>query len=133
MRGLLKRHALRSKISHALDARVGFYEATFPLDVALDQLNAWCRETLAQTDRPYGVDYVTLAIALEAPAGSRDKSATFRVLRPGDFYEGGAAMPQIESTIAAWLDSGAAPPRGSKLHAILFSWGDLTRNLLKAS
>jgi hypothetical protein len=138
MRGLLKRRSLGQKVSRAIDSRVGFYEATFDLDSHDESLDepviAWVRQTVAGTGRPYGVDYLTLALALVAADGSRIADATFRVLRPADFYDGGEAYPQITSRLAFWRESHCpAASTGPKLHAVLFSWGDLTSNLLQAS
>jgi hypothetical protein len=128
--GLLKRRALRSKINLAMDSRVGFHEATFAHDCPTRRIIDWCRETLSHTERPHGIDHATLAFVFEGPDGEGSREATFSALRPDDFDDGSVVLSEIESTLAAWRPTARA---GSKLRAVLFSWGDLTSDLLKAS
>jgi hypothetical protein len=78
---------------------------------------------LGQMRRPYGLDYVTLAVALLDAEGERGASATYDAFRPVDFYDESKVEVQVRETLSSW-------PAGDRLSAVLFSWGDLTRELL---
>jgi hypothetical protein len=83
----------------------------------------WCRQMLGQMRRPYGLDYVTLAVAVLDADGERSESATYDAFRPVDFYDASKVEVQVRETLSSW-------PTGDRLSAVLFSWGDLTRELL---
>jgi hypothetical protein len=134
-RRFFRRRAIRSKVVRALGTGVGVYEASFAWpeedgsEAAL-AIVAWCREMLSRTDRPYGLDQVTLTLALESPDGARTASETLQVLRPADFYEDDRALRGLESALGRWTGLPNSTPH--RVHAVLFSWGDLARELLPA-
>jgi hypothetical protein len=74
------------------------------------------------------MDYVTLGLAVLGPDNRIISSVSLGVLRPIDFYAQGAAETQIAGTLQQWASAGV--PEGARLSAVLFSWGDLTRELL---
>jgi hypothetical protein len=134
LRGLISRRKLRSEVSRAVGSGVGFYEADFPAgpgsEKNADRIIDWCRRTLASVNRPYGVDHMTLAIKLCDATGLEQAVTTLQVLRPRDFYDGEAAA-DIATQLAEWEIAYTVPE--GRLHAVLFSWGDLTDELLPAS
>lgn len=139
---LFQRQSLRTDIRRALDSGVGVYRTTWQLhslnrtgtdETLSGNVIGWCRNALSQTRRPYGLDYVTLALASVDVDGTRIASASFPSLRPRDFYGRGRAESEIKEILHGWAQSHALPTRpGGCLSAVLFSWGDLTRDLLLA-
>ncbi len=139
---LFQRQALRADIRSALESGVGLYRTTWQLH-SLNRTRAsetlggnvigWCRDALSQTRRPYGLDYVTLALASVDEDGRQIASANLPSLRPPDFYGRGRAESEIKEILHGWAQSHALPTRpGGCLSVVLFSWGDLTRDLLSA-
>jgi hypothetical protein len=137
----LRRNSIRTKVRRAIDAGVGVYTSSWELP-ALPQegeetlphrILEWCREALARMRKPYGLDYVTLVLAV---VGSDNREVTtigLGVLRPQDFYGDGDVAVRLRQVIEGWADEGVlASHQARKLSAILFSWGDLTRELLLA-
>jgi hypothetical protein len=130
-----------SKVREAVEAGIGLYHSHWGLEseenaglvpekagqVILD----WCRETMGQMRRPYGLDYVTFAIAILGPQNEEIARASFGVLRPSDFYDDGPAPMRLEAALDAWR-SGACFGPATSLSAVMFSWGDITRELLLA-
>lgn len=133
---LLRRDSLRDHVRRAVESGVGVYHTTWRLpddERSLDlkrEVIAWCREMLSRTQRPYGMDYVTLALAVIARDNRIVSSANLGILRPIDFYGEGAAERQVAAALQDWATHEAPP--GARLSAVLFSWGDLTRELLSA-
>ncbi len=132
---------MESKVREAIEAGVGQYNTHWVLgkeggagvqakeagSVVLD----WCRETMGQMRRPYGLDYVTLALAIVGPDSEELVRSSLGVLRPSDFYNDGPASLRLEALIDQWRALGHF--RSSRcLSAVMFSWGDLTRELLLA-
>jgi hypothetical protein len=93
-----------------------------PDELAHDVVD-WCRQRLGQMRRPYGLDYVTLAVALLAEDGERQESVTYDAWRPVEFYDESKVEVQVRETLRSW-------PAADRLSAVLFSWGDLTRELM---
>ncbi|MEX1255007.1 MAG: hypothetical protein WEE64_11780 [Dehalococcoidia bacterium] len=124
---LLKRRSFRADVRRALEGGIGLYHTTWRIDRSAvdlaDEVVDWCRQMLAQMRRPYGLDYVTLAVALLDAEGERGASATYDAFRPVDFYDASKVEVQVRETLRSW-------PPGDRLSAVLFSWGDLTRELL---
>ncbi|MGB2694944.1 MAG: hypothetical protein WBD55_07115 [Dehalococcoidia bacterium] len=134
---LLRRDSLRDHVRRAVDSGVGLYHTTWrlsrgesPPEAFAGELIEWCREMLSRIQRPYGMDYVTLALAVLGPDNHIISSVSLGVLRPIDFYAQGAAETQIADTLQQWTRAGV--PEAARLSAVLFSWGDLTRELLPA-
>ncbi len=138
----LQRQSLRASIRRALESGVGLYHRTWrlhdgvagqPGDHLTAEVIAWSREVLSQMHRPYGLDYVTLALAVLGDEDHEVASTNFGVLRPEDFYHQGPAETQVAATLRDWTHGQVMPlnPR-VRLSAVLFSWGDLTKELLLA-
>jgi len=129
------------KVREAIESGIGLYHSHWGLEseenaglapektgqVILD----WCRETMGQMRRPYGLDYVTFAIAIMGPQNEEIARASFGVLRPSDFYNDGPAPMRLETVLDGWR-SGACFGPATSLSAVMFSWGDITRELLLA-
>jgi len=130
-----------SKVREAIEAGIGLYhshwglgnegDAGLPPEKAGQAILNWCRETMGQMRRPYGLDYVTFAIAILGPQNEEIARASFGVLRPSDFYNDGPAPMRLEEMIDQWR-SQACFREASSLSAVIFSWGDITRELLLA-
>ena len=137
---VFQRQSLRGNVRRALESGVGLYHASWDIESAMtasassdlaEELTAWCRDILSQMNRPYGLDYVTLALAVLGEKEGQVASTNYGVLRPQDFYGQGPAETQIHTTLSHWTDTEIfARSRGGRLSAVLFSWGDLTRELL---
>ena len=63
----------------------------------------------------------------------------FGVLRPAEFYGEEGVGGRIEEVLGQWEEQGlltpgedTPPTSGRRLAALLFSWGDLTREMLLA-
>lgn len=136
---VLQRRSLRGNVRRALESGVGLYNASWDIETMTastsselaEELTAWCRDTLGQIRKPYGLDYVTLALALLGEGQDQVAGSDYGVLRPQDFYGHGPAETQIQTTLRHWADTEIFErSRGGRLSAVLFSWGDLTRELL---
>ena len=138
--GLLQRRSLRSGVRRALDSGVGFYRTTWHVehtagtDVSerlAGDLIAWCREMLSRTHRPYGIDRATLALAVVGADGRQLASVSYGPFCPAELYHPGSIEARARAMLQHWagaavFHSHAAPC----LSVLLFSWGDLTRELL---
>jgi hypothetical protein len=128
-----------SRVREAVDAGIGLYHNHWELqrqdegglrpERASKVTLEWCHQTMARMRRPYGLDYVTLALTLLDEENQEIARMGFGVLRPGDFYNEGTAVTRIEETVSAWRAAGDFEP-ASSLSAVMFSWGDITRELL---
>ncbi len=131
---LLQRRSLRRAVQQALESGVGVYHRAWRVAPACGEASAgellgWCRQTLGEMHRPYGVDSVSLALAVLAEGGVPLASTNFAVLHPGDFYSG-AFESDARETIRRWADDHFFDAADSRLSVVLFSWGDLTQALL---
>ncbi len=149
----LRRAGLREQIRRAVDAGVGVYNRTWPLHqaensskdalapqgkarVLCSQVLDWCRFAMGHMRKPYGLDYVSLLVAIIDAEGREVAQVNLGIARPQEFYGDGAVSQRVEEVLVRWEEEellspqgGAGPPR---LVALLFSWGDLTRELLLA-
>ena len=129
----LQRRALRRGVRRALEAGTGLYQASWPLERdggdAAERLLAWCRDTIAATARPYGLDHVSLTLTLRDAKGRICADADLGVFRPIDFYNSGRAEAELRAVLSGWARS---TPDGGRVAAVLLSWGDVTRELLEA-
>ncbi len=133
---LLQRRSLRRAVRQALESGVGLYHATWRMErgasaTAADELIAWCRQVLGAMHRPYGVDSVSLAIAAMAAGNRPLASANFAILHPVDFYAG-SIETETRATLSRWSDELIFEQPAVRLSVVLFSWGDLTQELLLA-
>jgi hypothetical protein len=137
----LRQGSAESKVRDAVEAGVGVYHMSWELggepDTAVrpDELDSvvleWCRATMTQMRRPYGLDYVTMALSLTGWESDEMVRHSFGVLRPVDFYAEGPVPTKLAELMEEWRAAGYL--QSSRwLSAVMFSWGDLTRELLLA-
>lgn len=138
---LLRHRSLGTGVRRALESGVGLYHTTWRIEPDTEagaseqlaaELVAWCREVLTRMHRPYGLDKVTLAVAALGEDDRQVASTNYGMLRPADFYGSGPVEAQTRVTLRRWADEVFARDGGGRLSAVLFSWGDLTRELLLA-
>lgn len=136
-----RRKSMDAKVKEALETGIGLYQSHWEMETTDSPglraeavggtVLAWCRRTMGQMRRPYGLDYVTLALAILDEENQEIARASFGVMRPGDFYSEGSAVLQLEDAIGGWQAQGLMSP-ARRLSAVMFSWGDITRELLVA-
>jgi hypothetical protein len=136
-----RRKSMDIKVREALETGIGLYHNHWEMiapetpalrpDKAAKAVLDWCRETMASMRRPYGIDHVTFAVSLLDGQNQEVDRAGFGVLRPNDFYGDGTAVSQLEDVFQAWQSKGSLS-RAQRLTAVMFSWGDMTRELLVA-
>jgi len=128
-------------VRQAIDSGVGVYNGTWDLAVPAeervaalsDRILEWSHGSLARMRKPYGLDYVTLVLAVVGPENQEIATLGFGVLRPQDFYGNGDVTTHLREVIARWDEEGVLSSlQAFKLSAVLFSWGDLARELLLA-
>ncbi len=134
-----RQNAAESKVREAVEAGVGVYHTCWQLggDLAtalkpedLDSVVLeWARSTMAEMRRPYGLDYVTMALAIMASENQETVRYSFGVLRPNDFYEDGPVPEELSRLMREWQAEGWFE-HSRWLSVVMFSWGDLTRELL---
>lgn len=140
---LLQRRSLRGSVRRALESGVGLYHTTWHIKAGTEdeetpeklaaELVAWCRDALSRMHRPYGLDHVTLAVAALGEGDRQVASTSYRILRPAAFYGSGPVEAQTRATLQRWAEDRVfARDGGGRLSVVLFSWGDLTRELLLA-
>jgi hypothetical protein len=137
----LRQGSTESKVRDAVEAGVGVYQMSWELGgepataVRPDELDAvvleWCQARMTQMRRPYGLDYVTLAISLAGWEGDEAARHSFGVLRPIDFYPEGTVPSALAQLMEEW-QAGGYFESSRWLSVVMFSWGDLTRELLLA-
>jgi len=138
---LIRRHYAEDLVREAVEKGIGVYhncwelareggdgiqpEEIYPLALS------WCFKTMGLMHRPYGLDYVTLALGATDSDGDELARFKFGLLRPNDFYSRGSVPKQLQDTLKQWKAEGIF--RSAKfVSAVMFSWGDLTRELLIA-
>ena len=98
------------------------------LSAITDAIGSWCRQTIGNCRRPYGIDQfdLNLTFVVDATGG---RQATFKGLRPQRLYE-----PTFEADLQAIAArAGAAPGCSLHVSAELFSWGDAADRALPRS
>jgi hypothetical protein len=137
----LRHGSIRSKVRQAIDAGVGVYNGNWDLPTQVEpgspalseRVLEWCHESLARMRKPYGLDYVTLVLAVVGPENQEVATLGFGVLRSQDFYGDGDVTARLREVMDRWYEEGVLNSfRSFKLSAVLFSWGDLARELLLA-
>lgn len=130
--------SLRSRVESSIRTGTGLHKGEWmmerpgdadpELDAVASQMVTWCRERIANTRRPYGIDQLALAVACAEPEGTVIASHTFGVFRPVHFYEEGGVAEQVEQFVTSIgferLHGRDTPVRFA---AALFSWGDVAR------
>jgi hypothetical protein len=97
---VLRRRYLASKVSRQLArarrSGVGVYVnewlvsaddlARSGSETCVEQVLEWCRHTMGQSRRPWGIDHFDLALAVSHPAEHGVRSLRLRRMRPTDLY-----------------------------------------------
>jgi len=98
-----------------------------------DEIVDWCRDRMAASRRPYGIDQMALAVACAEPGGEPRASTTFGVFRPVEFYVEDGIAARLEEYLhtlpLADLNTRSGPIRFA---VALFSWGDVARETVFA-
>ena len=103
------------------------------LDQLAEGILAWCRERIASTRRPYGIDQMALAIACAVPGGQPLASTTFGLFRPVEFYAEAGVGDRVTAYLRD-LDLDQLNPHETPIRfaAALSSWGDVARETVFA-
>ena len=93
-----------------------------------DEVMEWCRERMAASRRPYGIDQMALAVACAEPGGQPLASTTFGVFRPIEFYTADGIADRLQTYLRELPLSELNQRTGAiRFAAALFSWGDVAR------
>lgn len=94
-----------------------------------DDILEWCRERMAASRRPYGIDQIALAIACAEPGRPPLASTTFGVFRPVEFYTTEGVAKQVQAYLHDLPLTALNDRQGSLRFAVaLFSWGDVAHD-----
>ena len=94
----------------------------------VETILSWCKLTLGNCRRPYGIDLFDLVVAYRADGEHRTGSFRLERLRPMELYQD--PLPQ---TLLERLTQPLAPqPARLYVTAAFFSWGDAAHNALPA-
>ena len=132
---------LRARVEASVQRGTGLHKGEWmrealPLDQGAltevsEEIVAWCRDRMAGSKRPYGIDQMALAVACAEPGGTPLASKTFGVFRPVEFYqEGGVAERVTEFVRQVDLERLNSVSGGVRFAAALFSWGDVARDAI---
>jgi hypothetical protein len=92
---------------------------------ALEAVIEWCKHTLAECRRPYGINQFDLTLAFRAGNSERVRSFVLRKLEPIELYRDGFGERLLHSLGLT------EPHRGPvRLSAAIFSWGDAAHRAL---
>jgi len=137
-----KQNSMESKVREAVESGIGVYNYHWELggdpQTALEPeeidslLLDWCRETMGDMRRPYGLDYVTMAVALLDEENRELARYNFGVLRPSDLYADGFVPGRLAEVTRRWQAEDKLES-SRWLSIVMFSWGDITRDVLLAS
>jgi hypothetical protein len=95
----------------------GLYIADWRADdheTFLEAVVHWCRETIAATRRPFGIDHFDIALAWRDVSGSVVRSHRFLQLRPIELYTE-SFLEQLRAL---------HPVQPAHVSVAVFSWGD---------
>lgn len=135
--------SLRARVEASIDRGTGLHRGEWlvedrpidreALDRVTDEMLEWCRERIAETRRPYGIDQLALAVACAEPGGSPLASQTFGVFRPVEFYEDGGVAERVADFMrSVQVEELNHLDRSVRFAAALFSWGDVARDTVFA-
>lgn len=139
--GRFRPDPLRERVEASIRSGTGLRRGEWllddpPIDEAAiervtDELLVWCREQIASTRRPYGIDQMALAIACAIPGDQPLASQTFGVFRPLEFYADGGVAERVASFMRSIrveeINRRSTPIRFA---AAMFSWGDVARETM---
>lgn len=132
---------LRARVEASVQRGTGLHKGEWmrnalPLDDAAlaevsEEIVAWCRDRMAASKRPYGIDQMALAVACAEPGGTPLASKTFGVFRPVEFYQDGGVSERVSEFVRQVdLERLNAVRGGVRFAAALFSWGDVARDAI---
>jgi len=102
---------------------------TVSADTMTDALVDWCRVTIAQSRRPFGIDNFDLVVG-GCRDGDQPRKSSFRGLRPMYLY-GAEGVAVIRKAVSESIATSATS--GCHLSAALFPWGDVASRALQNS
>jgi hypothetical protein len=85
----------------------------------------WCRRTVAESRRPYGINSFDLTLAFRVGEDNKIRSVNFQRLQPMELYDDSFAARLLE-TLGIHIGS----PAPLRISAGLFSWGDAAHQAL---
>jgi hypothetical protein len=92
---------------------------------ALEAVVEWCKHTLAECRRPYGINQFDLTVAFRSGNSERVRSFVLRKLDPIELYREGFGETLLHALGLTEQHSGPL-----RLSAALFSWGDAAHRAL---
>ena len=104
-------------------AQVMHWQLSGPNGVTAETVLDWCRDVLAKSRRPFGIDRFDLAVACLSESG-RVRSERFLWLEPAALYAGELAPRIVQMT------DGQGEDQTMALAAALFSWGEAANRAL---
>ncbi len=132
--------SLRARVEQSIGRGTGIHKGEWVIDclpiddgviaATTDQMLTWCRERMAETRRPYGIDQLALAIACAEPDSSPIASATFGVFRPIEFYEEDGVADRVTRFMQSLRVEELNRRTAIRFAAALFSWGDVARDTI---
>jgi hypothetical protein len=85
----------------------------------------WCKRTVAECRRPYGINSFDLTLAFRVGADGAVRSLNFKRMKPIELYDDSFAARLLEA-----LGLHAAQPVPLRVSAGFFSWGDAAHQAL---
>ena len=132
--------SLRARVEDSIRRGTGLLKGEWVLDdlpiddddiaATTEEMLAWCRDRIAETRRPYGIDQLALAVACAEPGGSPLASATFGVFRPAEFYQEGGVADRLKLFMKSLRVEELNRRTAVRFAAALFSWGDVARDTI---
>jgi hypothetical protein len=95
-----------------------------------EEMLQWCRDRIAETRRPYGIDQMALAVACAEPGGTAVASASFGVFRPVEFYQEDGIADRLTHFMESLRVEDLTRRPTVRFAAALFSWGDVARDTI---
>jgi hypothetical protein len=90
------------------------------VDGLVETIVSWCKVTLSNSRRPYGIDLFDLIVAYRAHEDSQTQTFRLERLRPMELYQ----EPLPQTLLDRLTQSLARQPSRLYVSAAFFSWGD---------
>jgi hypothetical protein len=140
IRRLRPRHSLRDRVEQSISSGTGLRKSEWvltdhPIDddtiaTTTEAMLDWCRDGIAATRRPYGIDQLALAVACAEPGATPIASSSFGVFRPVEFYEEGGIADRVTLFMKNLRVEDLDQRSAIRFAAALFSWGDVARDTI---
>ncbi len=140
MQRFRREDSLRARVEESISRGTGLHKGEWVIDrlpiddeviaATTEQMLTWCRERMAETRRPYGIDQLALAIACAEPDAAPLASATFGVFRPLEFYEEDGVADRVTRFMQSLRVEELNRHTAIRFAAALFSWGDIARDTI---